>query len=599
MIKILSSEDANSIRTEQILPNAYTLVNELVKNSIDSGSSAITIRIDIVNSSIIYIVEDNGAGIEVNRFFLMKGGTSKGVPEGAFTDRASYGFKGVTLNSLIAVADFIITTNNNGKTVRIEVKEKNITVNSTDYHKENRGTTIRVDNYYKNKPIRHNYLFSHIGKSINSIVDAIRKYTAIHNVQFKLYKNSKLIYNTPYNIAPLALEDSLVNYTDRICTIYNILNRRTVTFQSSAMSLVYIISEGKGIEGIIHNKMTVIENPKIDKLIKSSAKIDSKVYYNLAINSTSYKEIAIIKEIENISTYSIKSILDSSPQTKEHTINVSQSSTNSTIPSNTNRSAANSNGASKDSTAIANNSNVNYSQNKNEIVTSTKSVNTPKKENIGIDAMVIDSNEVLMKYRHKDGIGLNTKEIGELSVVGQFNNGFIICTAVKSSGLHIYAVDQHAADEAVNYERLKKAYEYKRQKLIKPVPMNINSYDTHIIEENIKEIERHGFILNSACTEIHEAPVYQGRVFGEKEIVEIVERIKEGRVQEGKDRVVFEELRKILASKACRTSIMIGQPLNMQKMKDILNNLSLTTRPWNCPHGRPTILLLQSPKEQF
>lgn len=48
-------------------------------------------------------------------------------------------------------------------------------------------------------------------------------------------------------------------------------------------------------------------------------------------------------------------------------------------------------------------------------------------------------------------------------------------------------------------------------------------------------------------------------------------------------------LRAFYASKACRKSIMIGTSLNMNEMKRVVNHLSTIEKPYNCPHGRPTM----------
>lgn len=48
-------------------------------------------------------------------------------------------------------------------------------------------------------------------------------------------------------------------------------------------------------------------------------------------------------------------------------------------------------------------------------------------------------------------------------------------------------------------------------------------------------------------------------------------------------------MRAVLASRACRGSIMIGTPLDGRRMRKILDNLAGLHAPWNCPHGRPTM----------
>lgn len=600
MIKILSNEDARNIRTEQILPNAYALINELVRNSIDGGSTEISIRINVINGSVVYIVEDNGEGIEVNECFLQKGATSKGTS--IVPSRELYGYKGMALYSLVGVADFTITTKNREATVRVEVNEKEIKINRTDYHKENRGTTIRVTNYYKAKPIRYNYLFSTLSKDINSIIDMIRKYTVVHKLQFKCYKNDKLIYSTPYSLIDFGKSKEEKFTTDRFIKIYEIGEHKSVAFTGPSISLEYMVKEGKGVEGVIHTEKLVLENQKIDKQIRNSIKLDKRVYYNLSIHSKNYREIAVAKDVEEISRYNIKGLLEQNKETKHHKIIIDSAQSTSL------RSGSQDLTQRDSIQSIYSNEMIGTSIKKQKIpsnasVNGTGRLSQPKedlKENkkicSGIKAIVINNNEEIVNHVHTEAIGLNIKEIAELNIVGQFNDGFIICTLKKPDGIYIYAVDQHSADEAVNYESLKKKYDYKRQKLIKPMKMGINSYDMHIIEENIKEIEKHGFILNDKYNEILEAPSHDNTVFGETELLEIVEEIKEGRVSREGDHVIFKKLRKMLANKACRGSIMIGQTLTMHQMRGVIKALSLTTRPWNCPHGRPTILLLRNPR---
>ena len=49
------------------------------------------------------------------------------------------------------------------------------------------------------------------------------------------------------------------------------------------------------------------------------------------------------------------------------------------------------------------------------------------------------------------------------------------------------------------------------------------------------------------------------------------------------------KVRAMFASRACRSSIMIGQTLDQRTMYNILDNLATLEAPWNCPHGRPTM----------
>ena len=50
----------------------------------------------------------------------------------------------------------------------------------------------------------------------------------------------------------------------------------------------------------------------------------------------------------------------------------------------------------------------------------------------------------------------------------------------------------------------------------------------------------------------------------------------------------------MLASRACRKSIMVGSALDMRQMRSVVRHMGETLQPWNCPHGRPTMRHLTS-----
>ncbi|PKI62807.1 hypothetical protein CRG98_016758, partial [Punica granatum] len=55
------------------------------------------------------------------------------------------------------------------------------------------------------------------------------------------------------------------------------------------------------------------------------------------------------------------------------------------------------------------------------------------------------------------------------------------------------------------------------------------------------------------------------------------------------DSICPSRVRAMLASRACRSSVMIGDPLGRNEMQKILEHLADLKSPWNCPHGRPTM----------
>lgn len=86
-------------------------------------------------------------------------------------------------------------------------------------------------------------------------------------------------------------------------------------------------------------------------------------------------------------------------------------------------------------------------------------------------------------------------------------------------------------------------------------------------------------------------PVSGGWQFDERDIEELIFMIKEeGHRDSGVSQIPRpSRIRDMLASRACRSAIMIGKTLNLIEMRKIINQMSTMKNPWNCPHGRPTI----------
>lgn len=99
-------------------------------------------------------------------------------------------------------------------------------------------------------------------------------------------------------------------------------------------------------------------------------------------------------------------------------------------------------------------------------------------------------------------------------------------------------------------------------------------------------------------------PFSKQTVFGAEDVLELVHLLGGGAgpaaplavgQQAAPDRAVTQavlrpsRVRAMIASRACRSSIMIGKHLDRPTMRRILDNLSRLKAPWNCPHGRPTM----------
>lgn len=191
----------------------------------------------------------------------------------------------------------------------------------------------------------------------------------------------------------------------------------------------------------------------------------------------------------------------------------------------------------------------------------------------------------------------------KMNIVGQFNLGFIIVTRKIGDKYDMFIVDQHASDEKYNFEVLQKITVFKSQRLIKPLPVELNVIDEMLVIENAALFEKNGFKLSIDENEAHGSrvqlyslPVSKRTLFDVNDFHELLCLIKENGGM-NLESLRPSKIRSMFAMRACRSSIMIGKPLAKKTMQKVVRNLSELEKPWNCPHGRPTMRHLMELKD--
>ncbi|VAI57965.1 unnamed protein product [Triticum turgidum subsp. durum] len=190
---------------------------------------------------------------------------------------------------------------------------------------------------------------------------------------------------------------------------------------------------------------------------------------------------------------------------------------------------------------------------------------------------------------------------GEMKVVGQFNLGFIIGKLEQD----LFIVDQHAADEKYNFESLSRSTTLNIQPLLQPLRLELSPEEEVIVSMHMNTIRKNGFVL---AEDLHASPgshyllkavpFSKNITFGVQDVKELICMLSDSQgdcsiissyKMDTTDSVCPSRVRAMFASRACRMSTMIGDPLTKTEMKKILKNLTGLRSPWNCPHGRPTM----------
>jgi DNA mismatch repair ATPase MutL len=103
--------------------------------------------------------------------------------------------------------------------------------------------------------------------------------------------------------------------------------------------------------------------------------------------------------------------------------------------------------------------------------------------------------ESIINIGSAHSVQLSKNDIAELIPIGQFNNGFIICSKISEKVTEIFAIDQHAADERIRFEEIANSYSISCQKLVHPIKLNISSEDEDLILNNFDMIRSTGFLI--------------------------------------------------------------------------------------------------------
>ncbi|XP_038223515.1 mismatch repair endonuclease PMS2 [Zerene cesonia] len=177
----------------------------------------------------------------------------------------------------------------------------------------------------------------------------------------------------------------------------------------------------------------------------------------------------------------------------------------------------------------------------------------------------------------------------QMVIIGQFNLGFII-TRLEDD---LFIIDQHATDEIYNFETLQRTTELTNQKLVIPQQLELTGVNEQILMDNLDVFKKNGFTFqideNAPPTKrvkLLTIPMSKNWIFGKDDIEELLFMLKESSTSEY---YRPSRVRAMFASRACRKSVMIGMALSKSDMRQLVDHMAEIDKPWNCPHGRPTI----------
>ncbi|KAE8881744.1 hypothetical protein PF005_g17982 [Phytophthora fragariae] len=217
----------------------------------------------------------------------------------------------------------------------------------------------------------------------------------------------------------------------------------------------------------------------------------------------------------------------------------------------------------------------------------TNHLKVPKACSTSVDGVIAADNEVAAAALQRV---LKKEDFKRMEVLGQFNLGFIIGKLDND----LFIIDQHASDEKFNYETLQQTTVMHQQPLVRPLMLELTAGEEMVILDHLDVFAKNGFTFlvdkDAPATKklkLLSLPFTKHTQFGTEDIRELASLLMDAPLNPSTIRLP--KVMAMFASRACRSSIMIGTALHKEEMQKIVRNLSGLDQPWNCPHGRPTL----------
>jgi DNA mismatch repair protein MutL len=190
--------------------------------------------------------------------------------------------------------------------------------------------------------------------------------------------------------------------------------------------------------------------------------------------------------------------------------------------------------------------------------------------------------------------------LSSLRPLGQLRESFILATG--DDGLWI--IDQHVAHERILFEKIlaeRQVEQVQRQRLLMPLLVELKPWQMVVFARIAEELERNGFEVEPFGPQtlaVKAAPVGLEGAELERMLGEVIEQCSSEAGQAERNEDLATMRARIAASIACHAAIKVNMPLDQKRMQWLLTELSKTSHPTSCPHGRP-IALLYSWKEIY
>lgn len=581
-IRVMSDLLANKIAAGEVVERCLSVVKELVENSVDAKSDEI--KVELIESGLRSIkVIDNGSGMDKDDAVLafQRHATSKLYSEDDLFSISSLGFRGEALPSIASVSEVELKTSSNGVGTYVHIKGGNIIeVKESDLAK---GTSFTITNLFYNTPARLKHLSSSYAELAN-IVEYVHKMALSYpNIKFILVNDGRELFNTSGDGNLLKVINAIygINVVKKMIKIDNKNNDYEI---SGYISLPEVNRSSKNYISTLVNGR-VVKNYQLSKIINES--------YSTFKEDTRYPIVVInIKTDPSLLDVNIHpSKLDIKFSNMDELIKLIQTTIINTLKDKllipkievptSDKVEIKYENMSLDLNRTVSEEDTAYTSKLSDLV------NFNSQDSIEDLSSITDENELLNKITEVESQEEN-KKLPELYPIGLALGTYIVC----QNELGVYLIDQHAAKERINYEIVLDNLSHPNSNVMTPlIPINIelplNEY--LIIKQNIEILNKINIQVEefgSSSFRVISHPTWINKGFEVQTIKHIFEMI----VRDEKNFSLERFIDNVAKMVSCKMSIKGNTRINIEEMESLINDLRKCNNPFNCPHGRPTII---------
>lgn len=600
-IAILNQETIDKIAAGEVVERPCSVVKELVENAIDAGSTAITVEIKEGGISFIRIT-DNGCGIERDQVAVAfyRHSTSKIRSAEDLLTVKSLGFRGEALSSISAVARVELITKTydelTGTRYVIEGSKElsNEEIGAPD------GTTFIVKDLFYNVPARRKFLKTAQTEG-SYISDMVEKLALSHpDISFKFINNNQTKLHTSgngnrkdiiYHIFGREISSSLLEVKHE-CEYFKVegfigkpvITRGNRNYENYFINGRYVKSNilSRAIEEAYKSFLMQHQYPFTVLYFTFFSELDvnvhpTKMELRFDNNNEIYVELcdtiyAILSHKEMIPEVPV----DSTPAPKKIVHEYKEP-----IPEPFEKRRINEVRAAESRSV--------YGQS----VTSTvknysatePAAKAPETSTAYEPAQVVTgTQQTLGDY---DKVFLTESSKKQFSIIGQlFKTYWLIEFEDK-----LYIIDQHAAHEKVLYEKTMARLankDFTSQRISPPIVMTLDDRECEMLEKYRPQIEQFGYEVEHFGGKEYMISAIPDNLFNidmKDLFIEMLDDFSNATGRQTPD-IITEKV----ASMSCKAAVKGNDKLTLPEINKLIDELLSLDNPYNCPHGRPTII---------